>query len=326
MLQSPPRKIPFSERREREFLYLPEVDALIAALSQTRYPIRNQALALLLFCQALQPVELSWLRWCDISFTEKSLCVTRNRSLTTRYQAQQIVVNLQPLCSPEIDLLQQLYHERTTDWVFASERKQRLSDRSLHHIIQNAGALAELPVPVHPYMLRRSGLYYRAAILIASVGLSLRQCCLLWNWQATNIPLLTQVQQKYFSITTAQENTFWEALEQIRAFTGITTHENVIDYLLGAFSLSPQFQDIPDDYWLAPVNWKPQTLPKKLQIMKFKHRSANSARVLHIKSAERSQPPPGLASLPGSVGEQSEICAPISPELRGLEPLHCSNL
>ena len=268
MPHSPPRKIPFSERREREFLYLPEVDTLIAALSQTRSPPRNQALALLLFCQALQPSEICWLRWCDIGFVEKTLLVTRNRQKSSRYQAQQIIVNRLLLCPPEIDLLQQLYPERTTDWVFASERKQRLSERSLHHIIQNAGEIASLPFPVHPYMLRRSGLYYRAAILVASAGLSLGQCCLLWNWHTTNVQGTMQVQQKYFSITPAQTNAFWKALEQIRAFTGIKLFENVIDYLLGAFALEHNLQDIPDDYWLAPVNWKPPTLPKRLQVLK----------------------------------------------------------
>ena len=268
MPQTPPRKTPFLERREREFLYLHEVDALITALEKTRSPIRNQALALLLFCQALQPVELCWLRWCDISFVEKTLLVTRNRQKTTRYKGQQITVNLLLLCPPEIDLLQQLYPERTTDWVFASERKQRLSDRSLHHIIQNAGEIANLPFPVHPYMLRRSGLYYRAAILVASAGLSLGQCCLLWNWHTTNVQGTDQLQQKYSAITTAQKNAFWKALEQIKAFTGIKLFENVIDYLLGAFALDHKLEDIPDDYWLAPVNWKPQTLPKRLQVIK----------------------------------------------------------
>ena len=268
MPQTPPRKTPFLERREREFLYLHEVDALITALEKTRSPIRNQALALLLFCQALQPVELCWLRWCDISFVEKTLLVTRNRQKTTRYKGQQITVNLLLLCPPEIDRLQQLYPERTTDWVFASERKQRLSERSLHHIIQNAGAIANLLFPVHPYMLRRSGLYYRAAILVASAGLSLGQCCLLWNWHTTNLPCTMELQHSYFSITNAQKNAFWKALEQIKAFTGIKLFENVIDYLLGAFALDHKLQDIPDDYWLAPVNWKPQTLPKRLQVIK----------------------------------------------------------
>ncbi len=50
MTKLPPRKPPNASRREREFLYLHEVDALIAATRQTRAPIRNQALVMLLLC------------------------------------------------------------------------------------------------------------------------------------------------------------------------------------------------------------------------------------------------------------------------------------
>jgi len=128
----------------REFLNRAEVDAVIAQMSLTRSPVRNQALAILLFCQALQPIELCWLRWCDLNFAEKILLVTRNRTKTARCQSQQIVINLQPLCPTEIEVLQQLYQQRSTDWIFASERKQRLSERSLHHIIRQAGELASL--------------------------------------------------------------------------------------------------------------------------------------------------------------------------------------
>lgn len=253
MSQSPPPiKIPFSQRRDREFLYLKEVDALIAALRQTRKPIRNQSLALLLFCQALQPIELCWLRWCDVKFAEKNLFVTRNRPLSTPTQPQQITVNLQRLCSPEIDLLQQLHQQRTTDWVFASERRQRLSERSLHHVIQQAGVVAELPFPIHPYILRRSGLYYRCALVLQPSGLTLRQCCLLWNWHISNIRFSTQDEQDYYAITSKQESAFFKTLEQLKAFSGITLHENVINYLLGAFLLFPRLEEIPHDYWLAP--------------------------------------------------------------------------
>lgn len=263
----PPLKTPFSERREREFLYLPEVDALIAALAETRSLQRNQAIALLLFCQCLQPIELCWLRWCDVNFTDKSLLVMRNRSLSTR-QPQQIVTNLQPLCPPEIDLLAQLNEERITSWVFSSERKQRLSERSVHHIIQQAGALAKLPNPTHPYMLRRSGLYFRSALLLQNTGLSLSQCCLLWNASATNTPLSAADQEKYYAISSAQTNAFFKTLDQIKVFSGITLDQNTIDYLLGAFSLFPQLQNIQRDYWLSPLNWELQTLPKRLQLLK----------------------------------------------------------
>lgn len=251
----PPRKKPFLERREREFLYLEEVDALIAATQKTRSPIRNSAIALLLFGHALQPVELCWLRWRDVNFTQKTLSVTRNRSLTAAEHPQQVVINLQPLCPPEVELLVQLYEQRTTEWIFASERQQRLSERSLHHIIQQAGKVAGLDFPVHPYMIRRSGLYYRAALLLADTGLTLRQCCLLWNWQTKKISWFSKVADQYRAIEPEQRAAFLSALEQMKAFCGIQFHENIIDYLLGAYSLFPQLQDIPVNYWLAPNNW-----------------------------------------------------------------------
>ena len=254
-MSQPPLKIPFSQRREREFLYLFEVDAVIAALSQTRSPIRNQALALLLFCQALQPIELCWLRWCDVNFAEKTLLVTRNRSKSTRYQPQQIVVNLQLLCFREIDIMQQLQEQRTTDWVFASERRKRLSQRSLHYIIQHAGALAKLPLTIHPYMLRRSGLFYRSALKMQSAGLSLRQSCLLWNWLGTKAKFSPQESQEYLALSQLQDEAFLAALKQLQLFTGIQEYENLIDYLLGAYSLFPRLQGIPADYWLTPPGW-----------------------------------------------------------------------
>jgi type 1 fimbriae regulatory protein FimB len=254
LVPPPPRKIPFIERRDREFLYLKEVDALIAATHKTRHPIRNQALVLLLFCQALQPVELCWLLWRDLNFAENIIRVARNRTQPNPYQPR-VVVNLQQLCPAEINILQQLQEQRTTEWLFASERQQRLSQRSLYHQIQQAGKIAQLPFPVHPYMLRRSGFYYRAALLLAGLGLSLRQCCLLWNWHGTNIPFSVEEEQEYRAISSMQESAFLIALERMKAFTGIKLYENVIDYLLGGFLLFPNLQGIPRDYWLSPSNW-----------------------------------------------------------------------
>ncbi len=261
MIKPPPRKLPNSSRREREFLYLHEVDALIAATSQTRAPIRNQALIMLLFCQALQPSEICWLRWCDFNYAANTLLVVRNRSKSLRIQPQ-IVVNQQPLCPAEIEILQELVHQSKTDWILESERLQRLSDRSLHHIVYQAGIVAGLPMPIHPYMLRRSGLYYRAALLLQVANLSLHECCLLWNYYATSSAMPASVQIEYAAIERKREEAFLLAFEQIKAFSGISSDENIIDYLLGAYLLSPPKPEISDNYWLAPSNWHLRTLPK----------------------------------------------------------------
>ena len=265
MTTPPPRKLPNSFRRDREFLYLHEVDALIAATRQTRAPIRNQALIMLLFCQALQPSEICWLRWCDLNFTAHTLLIVRNRSKSLRIQPQ-VAVNQQPLCPAELEILQELVQLSKTDWILESERQQRLSDRSLHHIVYQAGVVAGLPIPVHPYMLRRSGLYYRAALLLQSANLSLHECCLLWNYYATSSAMPASAQKEYQTINRKREETFLLAFEQIKAFAGISSDENAIDYLLGAYLLFLRLQEIPKDYWLVPSNWHLQTLPKTSRV------------------------------------------------------------
>ncbi len=69
-------------------------------------------------------------------------------------------------------------------------------------------------------------------------------------------------QIEYGAIERKCEETFLLAFEQIIAFTGISSDENVINYLLGAYLLFPRLLEIPDCYWLAPSNWRLKTLPK----------------------------------------------------------------
>lgn len=252
-LSLPPLKTPFTQRREREFLYLQEVELLIAATQNTRAGTRNAALAMLLFCQAGQPVEISWLRWYDVDLNKKTRQVICNRTPTSRNQP--LSVNRQHLSIAEVEILKELQYLSNTDWLLQSERRQRGSERSVHHIIASSGVEGGPPFPVHPYMLRRSELYYRAALLLEPLGLSLRQCCLLWNLHHTSTSLSPQEEIEYLAISRFQEEGFLFTLERIKAFTRITAYDNLIDYLLSGFLLFPRLQGIPQNYWLAPSNW-----------------------------------------------------------------------
>ncbi|MBE9019190.1 integrase [Chroococcidiopsis sp. CCALA 051] len=248
----PPLKTVFQQRREREFLYLHEVDAVITAMEQTRYPTRNKAIAMALFCQCLQPSELCWLRRSDLDLTRKTLYVIRNRELKSGARRHK-QINLQLLCAAEVDLLQQLALERRCDWLFATERQTRLNQRSLHYLIAQAGKIANLTFPIHPYMLRRSGLFYRAALLLQPLHLSLQQCCLLWNWHGTKVEFDQQQEREMMTMGVETSEAFLAALKQLQSFTRIQSYDNLIDYLLGAFLLFPHLDRLPSDYWLAPV-------------------------------------------------------------------------
>jgi len=260
---SPPLKTAFVKCREREFLYLHEVDAVIAAMEKTRYPTRNKAIALLLFCQCLQPSELCWLRWSDLDTPRKTLYIIRNRELKSGARLHK-QINLQLLCPAELELLKQLAQERRCDWLFATERQTRLNERSLHYLIAQAGKIAHLPFPIHPYMLRRSGLYYRAALLLQPLHLSLQQCCLLWNWHGTKVEFSRQQEREMMAMGVATSEAFLAALKQLQSFTRIQSYDNLIDYLLGAFLLFPSQDRLTYDYWLAPKSWQSQLFRKHL--------------------------------------------------------------
>ncbi|PSB45522.1 integrase [Cyanosarcina cf. burmensis CCALA 770] len=260
----PPLKTAFVKCREREFLYLHEVDTVIAAMEKTRYPTRNKAIAIALFCQCLQPSELCWLRWSDLDLTRKTLYVIRNRELKSGARRHK-QINLQLLCAVEAALLQQLAHESRCDWLFATERQSRLNQRSLHYLIAQAGKIAHLPFPIHPYMLRRSGLFYRAALLLQPLHLSLQQCCLLWNWHGTKVEFSQEQEREMIAMGVTTSSAFLAALKQLQSFTRIQSYDHLIDYLLGAFLLFPHQDRLTNDYWLAPVDWQRQLYRKDLE-------------------------------------------------------------
>nr|WP_199316613.1 tyrosine-type recombinase/integrase [Chroococcidiopsis sp. [FACHB-1243]] len=257
----PPLKTVFQQRREREFLYLHEVDAVIAAMEQTRYPTRNKAIAMTLFCQCLQPSELCWLRRADLDLTGKTLYLIRNRELKSGARLHK-QINLQLLCAAEVEILRQLALERRCDWLFATERQTRLGERSLHYLIAQAGKIANLTFPIHPYMLRRSGLFYRAALLLQPLHLSLQQCCLLWNWHGTKVEFNQQQEREMMMMGVETSEAFLAVLRQLQSFTRIQSYDKLIDYLLGAFLLFPQLQKMPHGYWLTPTRWQRQLYQK----------------------------------------------------------------
>jgi len=115
-------------------------------------------------------------------------------------------------------------------------------------------------------MQRRTRLYYRAALLLQSANLSLPECFLLWNYYATSSAMPASAQLEYQAINRKREETFLLAFEQIKAFSGISAAENIIDYLLGAYLLFPRQPEISDNYWIAPSHWHLQTLPKTSKI------------------------------------------------------------
>jgi type 1 fimbriae regulatory protein FimB len=69
-------------------------------------------------------------------------------------------------------------------------------------------------------------------------------------------------QLEYQAINRKREETFLLTFDQIKAFSGISSDENAIDYLLGSYLLKSRLPEFSDNYWPRPSNWHLRTLPK----------------------------------------------------------------
>lgn len=145
----PPRKRKNVEHRTREYLTQAEVEKLRqAARKFGRHGHRDDALILLMYRHGLRVGETITLRWEQVDLKQGLLHVKRLKNG---------IPSTQPLRGIELRALRQL--ERTypeTPYVFISERKTPLTDRSIRHIIAKAGQAAKFKFTIHPHMLRHS--------------------------------------------------------------------------------------------------------------------------------------------------------------------------
>lgn len=153
--KTPPRKPKNADRRSREYLTDTEIERLRkAARNRGRHGIRDDAIILLMFRHGLRVSEIIALQWCQIDLQKGLLHVKRvKNSLPSTH----------PVRGTELRLLRQLLRRYgESPYVFTSERKAPLTDRTIRHIIARAGVGAGLPFPIHPHMLRHSTGFYLA--------------------------------------------------------------------------------------------------------------------------------------------------------------------
>ena len=153
LFSPPPKK---TSTRDREYLRINEINAMIRAAKKVgRHGVRDGAIILLMFRHGLRTAELVALKWTQIDIAGGYIEVRRVKHGRD---------SIHPLRSPELRALRQIQRDYSdTSYVFVSERKAPLSNRSVRHIIARAGQLAGIPFPVHPHQLRHGCGYYLAA-------------------------------------------------------------------------------------------------------------------------------------------------------------------
>lgn len=145
----PPRRVPNSAVRSREYLTADEVESLITAAKRIgRNRLRDATLILVAYRHGLRVSELIDLRWDQVDLKHQLLHVRRLKNGTP---------SIHPLGKKESRNLRHLRDRHPgARFVFVSERKGPLAAATVRKLIARAGKHARIPFPTHPHMLRHA--------------------------------------------------------------------------------------------------------------------------------------------------------------------------
>jgi type 1 fimbriae regulatory protein FimB/type 1 fimbriae regulatory protein FimE len=154
-LSKPPRRVPNSQRRSREYLTEAEVEKLMSAAEKVgRHGHRDATMILIAYRHALRVGELVALRWDMVDLAQGLLHVRRLKNGNP---------STHPLHGPELRALRRLQRDYpNSPYIFTGERKGPLTPSNIRKMIARAGKVAGFEAPLHPHMLRH-GTGYRLA-------------------------------------------------------------------------------------------------------------------------------------------------------------------
>ena len=139
-----------SQYRKREHLTKAEVDKLITAakkLGRGNNANRNELLFTIMFRHGLRVSEAVNINWEDTDLDSKQIRIRRLKGS---------ISNDQPLQKDVIKMLKKLPTYGKRGVVFASERGKRMTSSNVRTLIKRAAEKTNIPVSVHPHMLRHS--------------------------------------------------------------------------------------------------------------------------------------------------------------------------
>ena len=143
-------------RRLRTYLTRDEVTALLRSAKKSRHGARNHAMILIAYRHGLRASEVTNLRVSDLDLSTGTIYCRRAKNSRS---------SLHPMKPDEVGALQKVLQQRklqASDYVFQSERAEKMSRSAFWRIVSQAGDLAELPVKAYAHQLRHACGYYLA--------------------------------------------------------------------------------------------------------------------------------------------------------------------
>ncbi|MBH2766594.1 tyrosine-type recombinase/integrase [Serratia marcescens] len=139
--------------QHRNYLTTEEIQHLLAVPREGKFQTRDYCMIHMCFIHGLRVSELTGMLLTDYDPHAKKLLVRRLKGgLST----------VHPILAEENIMLQRWLHERRqlpgydTPWLFITRQGGRLSRQRFYQLLRRSGTHAQLPLRVHPHMLRHA--------------------------------------------------------------------------------------------------------------------------------------------------------------------------
>ncbi|PNK88334.1 Tyrosine recombinase XerC [Serratia odorifera] len=139
--------------KKRKHLTGNEIEKLLEISLEGTHGVRDYCIVYLSFTHGLRVSELCSLRLSDIDLEERTICI---------YRLKNGFSTIHPLRDKEVVMLRAWFKLRDefngadSEWVFLSAKGLKISRKRVYSLISNLGVMANIPVKVHPHMLRHS--------------------------------------------------------------------------------------------------------------------------------------------------------------------------
>jgi integrase len=144
------------EPRLRDYLTRDEVASLLRSAKKSRHAARNYAMILLAYRHGLRASEVTGLRWSDLDFATGTIYCRRakgSRSSLHPMKPDEVASLAKVLARSELPM---------SEYVFQSERGEKMCRSAFWRVVARAGERAGLPVKAYAHLLRHSCGYFLA--------------------------------------------------------------------------------------------------------------------------------------------------------------------
>jgi integrase len=144
------------EPRLRDYLTRDEVGALLRSSKKSRHAARNYALILLAYRHGLRASEVTNLRVSDLDLSTGTIYCRRAKGSRS---------SLHPMKPDEVTALEKVLRDRelrVSEYVFKSERGEKMCRSAFWRVVAKGGERANLPVKAYAHLVRHSCGYFLA--------------------------------------------------------------------------------------------------------------------------------------------------------------------